>query len=388
MPKGSPKKLGFDADRLERIAPAMQALVDANEISGVVMAIARNGRVIYRGSVGYADSSSKVPMGEDTVFRIHSMTKPITSVAAMILVEEGKLTLEDPVSKYVPVIGDMKVYVSGEGVDVVVEDQKQAMTVRHLLTHTSGIPLPVGPTPAHKFYAEVWPEEIRPLSSFAEELATKPLIFQPGTRFMYGMSTDVLSYVVEVASGQPFEDFVAERITGPLGMDETVFVMKPDQKDRLATFYEVADGGLAPSSNFGADLYDNPGRMPSGGGGLLSTVADYLRFSQMLLNDGRLEDVKILSPRSVELMRRNHLTNDQKTSEGSGFGLGFAIYDDPGIEGTMLSQGSYYWGGLADTHFWIDPEQKIVAIAMTQRFGPGFLFRDTMRALTYQALGE
>lgn len=386
LPSSSPGRLGFDADRLDRIEMAMQSHVDAKRISGAVMAVSRNGRLVYRNVVGYADVESKSPMQLDSIFRIYSMSKPITSTAIMMLVEEGKLRLTDPVSKFIPAFADMQVYVSGQGDEMVMEPQKPVMTIRHLLTHTSGIPYQGGPTPAHQAYRGLSTGEIRSLESFVAELATKPLVFQPGTRWMYGMSTDVLGYVVEVVSGQPFGDFLADRITGPLGMDQTSFVLTADQKDRFAAAYDYVDGGLALSNNLGADKYSNPGRMHSGGGGLISTAADYLRFSQMLLNGGKLDGVRIFSPRSVSLMSRNHLTKDQAFADGLGFGLGFAVVMDPGIRGTVQSEGSFSWAGAADTHFWIDPVEKIIGLVMTQRFGAGNDLRDDMRTMTYQAL--
>ena len=352
------------------------------------MVVARNGRMIYRDAVGYADIETQVPMTEESIFRIYSMTKPITSTAIMMLVEEGKIRLSDPVSKFIPAIVGMKVYAGADSNNMQFEEQNPAMTIRHLLTHTSGIPYQGGPTPAHQLYQELNTGDIRSLESFIEELATKPLIFQPGTRWMYGMSTDVLGYVVEVASGRPFEDFLAERITGPLGMDETAFVLSEDQVKRFAAVYDVADEGLKPSNNLGADLYANPRRMPSGGGGLISTAADYLRFSQMLLNGGELGRVRILSPRSVELMSRNHLTEQQAFADGLGFGLRFSVVDDPGVRGTVLSKGSFAWAGAADTHFWIDPVKNLIGIVMTQKFENDNFMRDDMRTLTYQALLE
>ena len=388
LPSGNPERLGFDRDRLDRIAPVIQTHVDEGRISGAVMAIAREGRVVYQDQVGYADIASQTPMTSESVFRIYSMTKPVTSTAIMMLVEEGKIRLNDPVSKFIPSIGDMKVYVRGEGVGMEFEDQKPSMTVRHLLTHTSGIPYQGGPTPAHRMYAGLSTGEIRTLESYVEELTTKPLVFQPGTRWMYGMSTDVLGYVVEVVSGMPFQDFIATRITGPLGMDDTAFVLAPDQTDRFTSVYDLTENGLEPSDNLGASTYENPGRMPSGGGGMISTVADYLRFSQMLLNGGEFDRVRILSPRSVELMSRNHLTEEQSFADGMGFGLGFAVITDPGVRGTVLSTGTFSWAGAADTHFWIDPAKQLIGLVMTQRFGQGNDVRDDMRTMTYQALQE
>lgn len=389
LPSGNAKRLGFDDSRLERIAPLMQSHVDEGRISGAVLAIARDGKIVYRATVGYADIESRRPMREDTVFRIYSMSKPITSAALMMLVEEGRVRLTDPVSKYIPSIGDMKVYVSGEGEDMELADQATPMTVHHLLTHTSGIPYgSPGPTPAHAAYMNLNVSATASLAAFAETLSSKPLVFQPGERWMYGLSTDVLGYVVEVASGQPFQDFVAERITGPLGMDQTSFVLSPDQVDRFATVYDDTDEGLAESDSLGASTYGNVNRTPSGGGGMVSTAADYVRFSQMLLNGGVLGKVRLLSPRSVELMSRNHLSEKQRFAPGLGFGLGFAVIENPAQRKTFLSEGTYSWAGAADTHFWIDPEKNLTAIALTQLFSSWSPLRDDMRTMTYQALTE
>lgn len=389
LPSGNAKRLGFDESRLERIAPVMQRHVDEGRISGAVFAIARNGKIAYQNSIGFADIEARTPMREDTVFRIYSMTKPITSTAIMMLVEEGKVRLTDPVAKYIPSIGDMKVYVSGDGEEMELGEQAIPMTVHHLLTHTSGIPYgSPGPTPAHAAYMNLNVSTTASLAAFAEALSSKPLVFQPGERWMYGLSTDVLGYVVEVASGQPFQDFVAERITGPLGMDQTAFVLAPEQAERFAKVYEDTDDGLVPSNNLGSGTYRIANRTPSGGGGMVSSAADYIRFAQMLLNGGVLGKERLLSPRSVELMSRNHLSEKQRFAPGLGFGLGFAVIEDPAQRKTHLSEGSYSWAGAADTHFWIDPEKDLIAVALTQLFSDRSPLRDDMRTMTYQALVE
>lgn len=387
LPSGSAKRLGFDRDRLDRIAPVMQSHVDDGRFSGAVMVIARDGKVVYRESVGYADIENDVPMTEDAIFRIFSMTKAITTTAAMILMEEGKLRLSDPVSKYIPAFADMKVYVSGEGAEIEVEDQKEAMTVHHLLTHTSGIAYG-GREPATSAYNDINSSGAKTLADLANIIASKPLVFQPGDRWLYGFSTDVMGRVIEVASGQPFEEFLAERIMGPLGMTDTSFVLAPDLRDRFTAAYDDTDDGLKVAVGLGQRFYDIGESIPSGGAGLLSSASDYLRFAQMLLNGGVLDGVRIVSPRSVELMSRNHLSDGQRFLPGMGFGLGFAISEDPGLQKTFLSQGSYSWAGAADTHFWIDPEKNLIGLAMTQLFSSRSPLRDDMRVMTYQALME
>ncbi|MBT5240429.1 MAG: beta-lactamase family protein [Rhodospirillaceae bacterium] len=385
LPSGNAKRLGFDPDRLERIAPVMQAHVDEGRLSGAAMVIIRDGKIVYRDTVGYADIENETPLTEDSVFRIYSMTKAITTTAAMSLIEEGRLRLTDPVSKFIPSFADMKVYVSGEGDDMVVEGQKSPMTIHHLLTHTSGIPYG-GRSPAMATYNDVNTSGATTLAELVNVISQKPLVFQPGDRWLYGLSTDVMGYVVEVVSGQPFEDFIADRITTPLGMDDTSFVLTPNLRGRVATAYEQGDGRIKLAGGLGVRSYEPEDVIPSGGGGLLSTPADYARFAQMLLNGGVLGDVRILSPRSVELMSRNHMSDEQKFSPGMGFGLGFAIAEDPGLRKSFLSEGSYSWAGAADTHFWIDPEKNLIGIAMTQIIGNSSPLRDDMRAMTYQAL--
>lgn len=387
LPSGNAKRLGFDQDRLDRIAPVMQAHVDNGRISGAVMVIARDGKIVYRDSVGYADIENKVPMKEDAVFRIFSMTKAITTTAAMILVEEGKLRLTDPVSKFIPAFTNMKVYVSGDGEEMELEEQKNPVTVHHLLTHTSGIPYG-GREPATSAYNDVNSSGAKTLAELTNIIASKPLVFQPGDRWMYGLSTDVMGRVIEVASGQAFEEFLAERITGPLGMTETSFFITSDLSNRLAAAYDDTDDGLRVAAGLGQRSYELGNALPSGGAGLLSTASDYLRFTQMLLNGGILDGVRIVSPRSVELMSRNHLSEAQKFAPGMGFGLGFAIAEDPGLRKTFMSQGSYSWAGAADTHFWIDPEKNLIGLALTQLFSNRSPLRDDMRVMTYQALTE
>lgn len=387
LPNGNAKRLGFDQDRLNRIAPVMQAHVDEGRLSGAVMVIARDGKIVYRESVGYADIENGIPMDEDVVFRIFSMTKAITTTAAMILIEEGKLRLTDPVSKFIPAFANMKVYVSGDGEEMELEEQKTPMTVHHLLTHTSGIPYG-GSSPAMAAYNDRNSRGAKTLEDLTNIIASKPLVFQPGDRWLYGLSTDVMGRVIEVASGQLFEGFLAERITSPLGMRDTSFVLTSNLRPRFAAAYDDTDEGLKIAGGLGVRSYEPDDVIPSGGGGLLATASDYLRFAQMLLNGGTLDDVRIISPRSVELMSRNHMTDEQRFSVGMGFGLGFAIAEDPGLRNTFLSQGSYYWAGAADTHFWIDPEKNLVGLAMTQLFSNRSPLRDDMRTMTYQALME
>lgn len=387
LPNGNAKRLGFDQDRLARIAPVMQAHVDAGRLPGALMVIARDGKVVYRESVGYADLENGVPMDEDVVFRIYSMTKAITTTAAMILIEEGRLRLTDPVSKFIPAFSNMKVYVGGDGEEMELEEQKTPMTVHHLLTHTSGIPYG-GRSPAMAAYNSVNTSGAKTLEQLTNIIASKPLVFQPGDRWLYGFSTDVMGRVIEVASGQPFAEFIAKRITGPLGMDDTSFVLTSNLRPRVAALYDDTQEGLTIAGAPENRPYELGEIIPSGGAGLLATASDYLRFAQMLLNGGILDDVRIISPRSVDLMSRNHLTDEQRYLPGMGFGLGFGITEDPGLRKTFLSEGSYAWAGAADTHFWIDPEKNLIGMAMTQVFSNRSPLRDDMRVMTYQALME
>ena len=384
IPRAVPEEVGMSAARLERIAPVMQSWVDNGEIPGALTMIARKGRLVHFEKFGMQDVASAKPIEFDTIFRIYSMTKPITSVAVMMLYEEGHFQLNSPVSEFIPAFKDMKVY-ANHG-DAIVDAERE-MTIKHLLTHTSGL-----------IYGGDWVHPINDryraanfftgdLAHMANELGKIPLLHQPGDAWNYGMSTDVLGYLVEVVSGMPFAEFLKKRIIEPLGMVDTDFSVPEEKADRYATLYEPSeDGGIQVIKN--APVSSGPlSFFHAGGAGLQSTAADYLRFCQMMLNNGELDGVRLLGRKTVELITMNHISEDWQPlwRTGCGFGLGFAVVTDVADTHALGSLGTYSWGGLASTTFWIDPVEKLIAILMTQLIGDS-PFHAQFRVLTYQAL--
>ena len=386
LPRAVPEDIGMSTSRLERIAPVMQRWVDDGKIPFVLTMIAREGRLVHFEKYGMQDVATAKPVEFDTIFRIYSMTKPITSIAVMMLYEEGHFQLGTPVSELIPAFKDMQVYTE-EGSAIV--DAEREMTIKHLLTHTSGL-----------IYGGDWEHPINEryraadfyggdLAHMAQELGNIPLLHHPGDAWNYGMSTDVLGYLVEVVSGMPFEEFLKTRILNPLGMHDTAFSVPDEKADRYATLYEpTEDGGIQVLEN--APVSSGPlSFFHSGGAGLLSTAADYLRFCQMLLNDGELDGVRLLGTKTVELIRMNHISDDWHPLErtGCGFGLGFAVVTNVADTHTLGSEGTYSWGGLASTTFWIDPVEDLIGILMTQLIGDS-PFHAQFRVLTYQAITD
>ena len=384
LPRAVPEDMGMSTARLERIKPVMQQWVDNGKIPGALTMIAREGRLVHFDKVGHQDIASGKPIEFDTIFRIYSMTKPITSVAVMMLYEEGLFQLNSPVSEFIPEFKDMKAY-ANHG-DAIVDTERE-MTIKHLLTHTAGL-----------IYGGEWDHPINQryyeadfyggdLKHMAKELGDIPLLHQPGDAWNYGMSTDVLGYFVEVVSGMPFAEFLKTRIFEPLGMVDTDFSVPENKASRYATLYEpTEDGGIkvledAPVSSGPLSFHH------SGGAGLLSTAGDYLRFCQMMLNDGELDGVRLLGRKTVELITINHISNDWQPLErtGCGFGLGFAVVTDLADTHALGSVGTYSWGGLASTIFWIDPKEELISILMTQLIGDSPLHAQ-FRVLTYQSI--
>lgn len=384
LPRAVPEDMGMSTARLERIKPIMQQWVDNGKIPGALTMIAREGRLVHFEKVGNQDIASEKPIEFDTIFRIYSMTKPITSVAVMMLYEEGLFQLNSPVSEFIPEFKDMKAY-ANHG-DAIVDTERE-MTIKHLLTHTAGL-----------IYGGEWDHPINKryyeadfyggdLKHMAKELGDIPLLHQPGDDWNYGMSTDVLGYLVEVVSGMPFAEFLKTRIFDPLEMVDTDFSVPENKAGRYATLYEpTEDGGIkvledAPVSSGPLSFHH------SGGAGLLSTAGDYLRFCQMMLNDGELDGVRLLGRKTVELITINHISDNWQPLErtGCGFGLGFAVVTDLADTHTLGSVGTYNWGGLASTVFWIDPMEELVAILMTQLIGDS-PFHAQFRVLTYQSI--
>ncbi len=432
IPSASPARHGFSAERLQKLSTHMAARVADGTMIGGMGLVARDGKVIYRQSYGLADRESGRVMADDAIFRIYSMTKPVTSVAVMMLYEDGKLLLDDPVAKYLPALANLQVATATAGAAGTVSDgivsrpeqpetgpqstagqdandgmgpQRAALrqpTVRDLLTHTAGFTYGVfGLTEVDVAYRKA--ELLAPhlsLEEFVQRLGGLPLQYDPGSRWHYSVSVDIQGRLVEAVSGMSFAQFLQERIFTPLDMRDTGFFIDPARQHRLAQIYvpegigefgflerptgsalEVApplvDAGFQPDARF-----------VSGGGGLLSTARDYLRFSQALLNGGQLDGVRILSPTTVALMTANHLgpITPSLNRPGVGFGLGFAVVLDPGTAGEVGSVGEYSWGGAAGTRFWVDPAENMIGLFMVQSIPHHTNLARQFKALVYQAL--
>jgi CubicO group peptidase (beta-lactamase class C family) len=397
----TPESVGISTDRLGRLHRGMQALVDRREAAGIVTLVGREGKVVDVHATGFQDIESKTLMRENTIFRIASMTKPITSVAIMMLYEEGKLRLNDPVSRFIPSFKQQRV--AGEG--GATENARRGMTIRDLLTHRSGLSYgflnagPVGNAYRSGGVTDGLTTTEMTLAEGIDKLAAQPLMSQPGVAWNYSLSTDVLGRLVEVASGQPFDVFLRERIFKPLGMADTDFVVTDAKWSRLATVYSPdTSNGIRPMKDpesFGNTHmspvgYYKPGKKYfSGGAGLTSTIRDYSRFALMLAGGGAVDGVRLLSPKSVELMSASH-TEDLTTpglllGPGIGFGLGFSVVTDLAATQALGSKGQYGWSGIYGTNFWVDPKEKLVAIVMVQKY-PNPTVAATFQPLVYQAL--
>jgi CubicO group peptidase (beta-lactamase class C family) len=400
-----PAEVGFDGDRLSRIDKHFAHYVEDGLLPGWLAVVSRHGRIAHVASAGHRDVEAALPVERDTVWRIFSMTKPITSVAAMMLYEEGAFDLTDPISTWLPEFAEPRVFVKGSALRPVTEPATEPIRVWHLLSHTSG--LTYGFHHAHPIdaiYRAAGFEWGTPpgmdLAACSEAWAKLPLGFQPGSEWNYSVSTDVLGRLVEVLSGQSLDQFFAERILGPLGMSDTAFWLDGEPLERLAALYLPAPGTRLAVRNdaFGALGTQRPACF-SGGGGLVSTAADYHRFTQMLLRGGELDGVRLLGPRTVKLMTSNHLPGDvdleaygrplfaEMPFDGHGFGLGFSVLKDPVAAKTLSSPGEFAWGGAASTAFWVDPEQDITALFFTQLLPSStHPIRQELRRLVYQAL--
>jgi len=381
---------GLSVERLGRITATMKRYVEEGRIAGTVSFVARDGRVAYFESAGKRDVEKGFPMEKDTIFRIASMTKAVTSVAAMILVEEGRLLLTDPVSKFLPAFRKTVVL----AMPPATVPARREITIHDLLTHTSGLSYGTGPAEAqyravgaHLWYFADKPE---PIGAVVDRIAGLPFDAQPGERWVYGFSTDVLGRVIEVASGQALDTFFKTRIFEPLAMKDTSFFLPGAKRGRLAAVYSAKPGGgieRAPEEGRGqGDYVDGPRKCFSGGAGLLSTADDYGRFLQMLLGGGALDGVRILSPKTVQLMTANHVGSLYDDGR-AGFGLGFEVIEDVGRAGKMGSRGSYGWGSAYYSSFCVDPSEKLVAIFLAQLLPAGSLdLQAKFRNLVYQAV--
>ena len=388
LPRAVPEDMGMSTARLERMTPVMQGYVDNGKIPCALTMIARGGRLVHFEKFGTQDVAAKKPVDFDTIFRLYSMTKPITSIAVMMLYEEGHFQLTTPVSEFVPAFKDMKVYTK-DGKDIV--DVEHEVTIKHLLTHTTGLIYESDRDdhPIDQRYedADLYGGD---LANMIEKLGSIPLIHQPGSAWKYGMSTDVLGYLVEIVSGMPFATFLRTRIFEPLGMHDTGFSVRVENANRYSKIYDYVKGsGLKQIEK----IHAATGPLSffhSGGGGLQSTAADYLRFCQMVLNDGELDGVRLLGRKAAELIKMNHVPPDWLAPgrTGTGFGLGFSVITDVADTSSLGSVGTCSWGGMASTTFWIDPMEELIAILMTQLVNADCPFHAQFRTLTYQALTE
>ncbi len=396
----SPESVGFSSQRLNRVNKMMQGYIDDGKLASGLTMIARHGETFHFEPYGVLDLESGVPVERDTLFRIYSMTKPITSAAVMMLYEEGYFSLDDPVGKFIPELASMKVYDGMGETGMRLVDQERPITVRHLLTHTSGLSYGFHQdSPVEEMYREAdITDPDSTLKEMAEKLGRLPLVTQPGAKWRYSNATDVLGYLVEVVSGVPFDSYLQDNILDPLGMGDTSFYVAEENLDRLATVYGASPNGrIVPLDNPMVNRQKRPHTLFSGGGGLVSTGSDYMRFCQMLLNGGVLGEARLLAPKTVEMMRSNHLTDDLKPfavgqsmssdTKGCGFGLGFRVVMDIAQHGIIGSNGIYSWGGAASTVFWIDPQEDLIAILLTQ-FMPSSYYplRREFQIATYQAL--
>ena len=398
QPTAAPEDLGMCSARLSRIGPWMEAYVDSGRLPNAMTVVTRGGKIVYVAAIGHRDIERRDPVGTDTVYRIYSMTKPITSVAVMMLYEAGHFQLDDPVARFIPELADMQVLrEEGSGS----EPAHEAITIAHLLTHTAGFTYSFGETPVAESYRS---EQLDfgpgagALADVVQRLAKFPLVHQPGTRWHYGVATDVLGYLVERVSGIGFDEFLSERVFGPLGMSDTGFALDADNVERFASLYTPAEGGgIRRTDDARASRYSGEVSTFSGGGGLLSTAHDYHRFTQMLRNKGELEGVRLLGRKTVEFMTMNHLPGDlasmgqrsfnETTFEGIGFGLGFSVVLDPAAACVLTSPGEYAWGGLASTAFWVDPVEDMTVLFFTQlQPSSTYPIRRELRVLCYQAL--
>ncbi len=402
MQIGTPEDVGLCATRLSRIDSWRQRLVDDGKLAGATTLVARRGQVVHLGSSGLADLARGAAMTTGTIHRIYSMTKPLTSVAIMMLYEEGRFQLDDPITRFLPYFRGQRVCTGGARGKLDTLPAMRDLTFRDLLTHTSG--LTYGFMQASAVDALYRDQGIdfqtaeTSLADLVERLAALPLIAEPGTAWNYSVATDVLGYLVEVISGQPFAAFLHERLIDPLGMVDTGFHVAAGQGARLAANYvRGADGGLILADDPATSRYLAPRAVHSGGGGLVSTAADYWQFCRMLLGRGVLDGVRYLGRKTVDLMMTNHLRGDmaamgqprwsESTAEGIGFGLGFSVTLDPARAQILGTPGECAWGGAASTAFWVDPAEDMAVILLTQLMPSSALpLRRELRVLSYQAV--
>ena len=400
LPQATPQSVGFAADLPGNMDAAMQGVIDKKHLAGIVTLVARKGKVVQYKAYGFQDAESQAPMRTDTIAKIYSMTKPITGVAMMMLFEEGKWKPTDPIAKHIPEFANLKVFAGEKDGAVALEAPAHPPTMGELMSHTAGFTYGLfGSTPVDLIYRKNNPLAAPSLQAMIDRLATMPLQYQPGTRWVYSVGVDIQGYLVEKLSGKPFPEFLRTRLFEPLGMIDTAFYVPAEKQSRVSTIYayDKTKGALTPAPGE-STVTTMPG-LPSGGGGLYSTAADYFRFTQMLLNGGELDGKRLLKKSSVEMMRTNVLSEQVLNSKSGigqtqfspaqGFGYDFAVVIDPESAKRYVGKGSYWWNGLAGTSFWIDPINDVIGISIIQRRGgfPGAdNHEDLQRRVIYEAL--
>ena len=395
LPVVKPEAVGLSSQRLERLGAVLRADVEQGKIPGAVVLVARRGKIAYYESFGMRDKEVKAPMKKDAIFRIYSMTKPIVTVGVMLLNQEGKLFLADPVSKYVPELGKLKVCAettntqTGEATCADTPSLRD-MTIHDLLRHTSGLTYGFfGKSAVKGLYVKTGVEtQDQKLPEMITKMGKLPLAYQPGTTWDYSRSTDVLGRVIEVASGMPLDRFVEERVLRPLKMEDSGFYVRPEKHNRIAQGQKDPKTGKPPTLN---DV-TKPPKLLSGGGGMVATTMDYARFLQMLLDGGQLDGVQLLNRKIIEYMTADHLGTTVKPGPiylpgiGYGFGLGFAVRLQNGVSAWPGTAGDYYWDGMAGTTFWVDPKEELFAVFMIQEPSQRLNYRYLMRSIVYQSI--
>ena len=399
LPRAQPEEVGLSSERLKQLDPVLKGYVDDGKLAGSVLLVARRGKLVYLQAFGQRDREARAPMQADSIFRIASQTKAPVSVGIMMLAEQGKLQLSDPLSNYIPEFKESTVAVPKEGGGYDVVKAKRPITIRDLLTHTSGIGYGTGVAEDKWKAAGIggwyFADRKEPIAATVARMGALPNDAQPGEKWVYGYSIDILGVVIERASGKPLDEFMRTRITEPLKMQDTAFYLPPAKKDRLAVVYSAVEGGkLERSPNPGAMVgqgayLEGPRQSFSGGAGFLSTAGDYARFLQMMLNGGELDGNRLLSRKTVELMTSDHLRRIpyQEGQDGVGFGLGFSVLKDLGARGQMGSIGEFGWGGAYHSTYWADPREQLIVVYLTQ-INPALGLDDfgKVRSLVYQSI--
>jgi len=385
------EKVGMSSSRLERVAELGASYVEQGKYSGIVTLVARKGKIVNLNAHGNFGVNNTAPMQTDTLFRIYSMTKPITAVAAMMLYEEGKFHMHDPVSKYLPEFAEQKIKRDGQ-----LLKPKSPMLIHQLFTHSAGLTYGFSADhPVEVEYQKAKLFESKNLADFTNKVAALPLKYEPGTRYQYSVSVDILGAVIEKVSGLPLDEFFQKRIFEPLGMKDTFFEIPKEKLDRLASdqFWDEKTKSVMDMPEGQARQYKNVSLL-MGGGGLISTAGDYFRFAQMVLNGGEFNGQRLLSAKTVEYLGLNHLTDKVRNEGkhdlhgGQSMALGFGVVTNPALMPAMSSKGELSWAGLAGTKFWIDPKEEIIAIALVQLYSTPWPLRFDMKTAVYQSLTE